>query len=33
MLRPRAGNDDYDQVYGRLTPSDIPGILMKYKDK
>lgn len=22
-----------DQVYGRLTPSDIPGILMKYKDK
>jgi NADH:ubiquinone oxidoreductase subunit E len=22
-----------DQVYGRLTPSDIPGILVKYKDK
>lgn len=22
-----------DQVYGRLTPSDIPGILMNYKDK
>lgn len=22
-----------DQVYGRLTASDIPGILMKYKDK
>lgn len=22
-----------DQVYGRLVPSDIPGILMKYQDK